>query len=579
VPDRIDSLYRARLSREKGTIRKDWGGRLSIALCYPNSYRIGMSSLGFQAIYHLLNRREQVVAERFFLPEGPEGSLKLKDGKGILSLESLSPLQRFDIIAFSLSFENDYPNILRLLELGRIPVLAEGRDEVHPLIMAGGVTTFLNPEPIAPFFDFFLAGEAEPILDPFLDLLWELRQGPQTKREILLRLAEEIPSIYVPSFYRVEYHKDGTIRSRVPLEGVREKVEVSRQNPLCTPPAMSAIRTPDTEFAGRILIELGRGCGRSCRFCAAGYVYRPPRSHQLPEVLSSLEKALLEERKFGVLAPSVADIPGVQEVTRSILEGGGSFSLSSLRADALTPEMIEHLRRSGQKTLAVAPEAGSERLRRVINKHLSEEQIIEAVRMIAGAGDFAIRLYFLIGLPTETREDVSQIVELVKHIKHWLVKESGTRGRIGQLRLSINCFVPKSFTPFQWFPMDQVESLKEKQKWLKKALSREGGIKVNFDIAKWAFVQSLLSMGDRRVGQLLKLAHEHNGDWTQARRYSEVNPDFFVYRPKELKEMLPWDFLDHGIRKEHLVKEYKLALKGEESEPCHPGDCIRCGVC
>jgi radical SAM superfamily enzyme YgiQ (UPF0313 family) len=241
--------------------------------------------------------------------------------------------------------------------------------------------------------------------------------------------------------------------------------------------------------------------------------------------------------------------------------------------------MIENLKQSGQKTMTIAPEAGSDRLRKVINKHLSEEQIIEAVGRIASAGQFAIKLYFLIGLPTETREDVNGILDLVKHIKHRLVKESATRGRIGRLRLSINCFIPKSFTPFQWSPMEGLDTLKEKQRWLKKSLSREGGIKVNFDVAKWANMQAVLSLGDRRAAHLLKLVHAHQGDWNKARRFSEFNPDFFVYRPKDLKEVLPWDFLDHGIRKEHLIKEYKLALKGEESEPCHPGDCIRCGAC
>ncbi|MDD5204006.1 MAG: radical SAM protein [Desulfobacterales bacterium] len=580
MPDKIASLYRARLSKEKGTIRKEWGGKLSIALCYPNSYRIGMSSLGFQTIYHLLNRREEVVAERVFLPEGPELSLRLEEGKGLVSLESLSPLQRFDVVAFSLSFENDFPNILRILDLGRIPLLAEERDEAHPLVMAGGVITFLNPEPISPFFDFFLTGEAEPVLDPLLDLLSGLKRSRSPRKEILLRLAGEIPSIYVPSLYSVEYNRDGTIRERIPLQSpARERIEVARLNPLCEAPTISAIRTPDTEFAGRILVELGRGCGRSCRFCAAGYVYRPPRAHPLPEILSSLEKSIKEEKKFGLMAPSISDIPGVDEVTGLILDRGGSFSISSLRADGLTPEMIENLKRSGQKTMTIAPEAGSDRLRKVINKHLSEEQIIEAVGRIASAGQFAVRLYFLIGLPTETREDVNGILDLVKHIKHRLVKESATRGKIGQLRLSINCFIPKSFTPFQWFPMESQATLKEKQKWLKKSLSREGGIKVNFDVAKWANMQAIFSLGDRRAAHLLRLVHEHQGDWNKARRFSEFNPDFFVYRPKDLKEVLPWDFLDHGIRKEHLVKEYKLALKGEESEPCHPGDCIRCGAC
>ena len=459
-----------------------------------------MSSLGYQAVYRLLNERDRCVAERFFLPEGPELSLSMQEGKGILSLESLSPLQSFDLIAFSLSFEHDYQNILKMLDLARIPFLAEERDERHPLVMAGGVTTFLNPEPLAPFFDFFLVGEAEPVLEPFLDLLEGLVQSRASRKETLRRLAREIPSIYVPSFYRLEYHRDGTIAARIPLEdAARERIEVARlKSPLRSSPAVSIIQTPEAEFADRTLIELGRGCGRSCRFCAAGYVYRPPRDYETAEVLTSIKRD--EEKRFGILAPSIADVHGVDEVTQAILDCGGSFSLSSLRADALTPGMIDRLKQSGQKTMTIAPEAGSERLRQVINKHLSEEEILRAVRMIAAAGEFAIKLYFLIGLPTETREDVEAILELLKHMKHGLVKESATRGTIGQLRLSINCFIPKSFTPFQWVPMEEVESLKEKQKWLKKTLIREGGIKVTFDVAKWAYVQALLSLGDRRAG-------------------------------------------------------------------------------
>ncbi len=569
-----------RLALEKGAVRKDWGGRISVALVYPNAYRIGMSNLGLQVVYSLLNRREDVVAERVFLPEGREMSLCVDAGKGLLSLESLSPLHRFDLVAFSLSFENDYPNILRILSLGKIPYLSEDRKEHHPFVMAGGITTFLNPEPLAPFFDFFLLGEAEATLDEFLETFREIRSHPAARQEALKVLARSVKSLYVPSLYRITYHKDGTIQSREPLDpAVPEKITVLRPKLADMPVRTSTLLTPESEFSDRVLIELGRGCTRSCRFCAAGYVYRPPRIHDASSLLKTVGEVLKKEPSVGLLSACVSDIPGIEEITGLILKQGGRFSVSSLRADSLTQPLIERLRDVGQRTVAVAPEAGSARMRKVINKHLTEEQIINAVRVIGAAGDFSLRLYFLVGLPTETQEDVSEILELVKRIKHHLVKEAATRGRIRQIKLSINCFIPKPFTPFQWFPMDTVKSLKEKQKGLKKALGREGGIKVSFDLPKWAYVQALLSLGDRRVASLLLLSHAHEDDWSNAFRHSEVNPDFFVHRPKDLKENLPWDFIDHGIYKEHLLKEYKLALKGEESDICHVGDCIRCGVC
>jgi radical SAM superfamily enzyme YgiQ (UPF0313 family) len=580
VPDRIATLYRARKAAERGTVRKDWGGRVSVALAYPNSYRIGMSNLGLQVVYRLLNLKDHVVAERFFLPEGQEMSLHEEGGRGIVSLESLSPLRRFDLVAFSLSFENDYPNILKILDLAGLPLLAEERDEACPLIMAGGITSFLNPEPVAPFFDLFLLGEAEAALDSFLDLFVDLRQARQGRKEILRGLVREHASVYVPSFYRLEYHRDGTLRSRVPTESVApERVTVARTTDLQGPLATSAILTPETEFADKVLVEVGRGCGRSCRFCAAGYVYRPPRIAGEKRMLSAVGAAMREGREVGLLAACVSDIPGIERVMASITGTGGRFSVSSMRADALTEGMLTHLKKANQRSVAIAPEAGSERLRRVINKHLSEEQLTQSVQRIAKAGDLAVRLYFLIGLPTETREDVEEILRLVKILKHQLVKEGAPRGKVSPMRLSVNCFVPKAFTPFQWCPMEQVDLLKEKQKWLKKALLREGGIKVSFDLPKWAYVQSLLSMGDRRVSSILLLAHRHGENWAKAARFSDVNPEFFVYRPKGLDELLPWDFVDHGIRKEHLIREYHLALRGEESDACRVGQCYRCGVC
>lgn len=579
----IISLYRARLAKERGTVKKDRGGKLSIALVYPNYYRLGMSNLGFQIVYHLFNKRSDVVAERVFLPEGQELSLYLQSGNALLSLESQIPLPEFHLVAFSLSFENDFPNILKILEMGKIPLLAEERLNSHPFVMAGGITTFLNPESLASFIDFFLLGEAETSLNRFIDLFLEIGSRNVLRKEVLKFLAKNMEGMYIPSFYQPEYQKDGRLKSFFPKESdAPEKIRrtysleggsVDGQVP------MSKITTPDTEFSDKILMEMGRGCGRSCRFCAAGYVYRPPRFYKEADLILSTEKALEKCDRVGLLAAAVSDIPGIENVTSMIVKHGNSFSVSSLRADSLTKRLLVHLKQAGQRTLAIAPEAGSERLRRVINKHLTRKDIMDSVTLISEMSDFSVRLYFLIGLPTETGADVEAIVALVKGIRHHMIKASSEIGRIGKIIVSVNCFVPKPFTPFQWFPLDQLSSLKEKQKLIKRGLGKEGGIKVNSDFPKWAYIQALLSMGDRRVGKILLASHRLGGDWTKALRFSDVNPDFFVYRPKDLDEILPWDFIDSGISKAHLVTEYRLALEARESDICRLGECFRCGVC
>ncbi len=576
---KLASLQRRRLAAETGAVRKDWGGRLSVALVYPNTYALGMSSLGFQVVYRLLNRDDRVAAERVFYPDKPETSLPPVQGKGLLSMESLSPLSRFDLLAFSLSFENDDIHVLRMLDWAGIPLLQADRDASHPFVLAGGIRTMLNPEPLAPFFDAFLLGEAEVVLAPFVTRFRSLLEEGADRRGIAVPLAREIPSLYVPSLYAPHYGPDGTLQRLESLEaGVPKTIRAGRDLEAGVP-AVSTIRAPGTAFGAKTLVELGRGCGRSCRFCAAGYVYRPPRFYRPEALTEAVDRALGETPEVGLLSPAVSDTPGIEDLTGHILERGGAFSVSSLRADSLSRVLLEHLKQAGRKTVTIAPEVGTERLRRVINKHLSEEQILEAVRRIASVRDFSLRLYFMIGLPTETREDAAGLVDLVKRIRHHMVRASGGRGTIGRIRLNVSCFVPKPFTPFQWVPMTPTDVLKDRQKQIRRALAGTGGVQVTFDVPRWAYIQALLSLGDRRAGRILLSAHRSGGDWKRAFRRSEVNPDFFVLRPKGLEETLPWDHIDHGIRKEHLAREHRLALEETASPECRVGRCDRCGVC
>jgi radical SAM superfamily enzyme YgiQ (UPF0313 family) len=539
-----------------------------------------MSNLGFQTVYGILNDYPGIVAERAFLPDQDELAVYRRNNHPLLSLESQIPLQRFDLLAFSLSFEIDYPNILTILELAQIPLMARDRGEGHPLVSAGGVVTFMNPEPISDFIDFFLLGEAEVLLEEFLETFLALRSSRLSKEDTKRRLAQEVKGLYCPSFYRVEYEEDGSIGSFEPfIPSIPPKVTVAKRAALEGFPCTSRIVTPSTEFSDTTLVELNRGCGIGCRFCAAGYVYRPPRLPREEDIKSFLDEILAENRRLGLISPTVSDLPNIEGLTSYILDRGGSFTVSSLRASSLSTELLTNLKRGGQKTLTIAIETGTDRLRRVINKKLTNREIIDAIARIARTGFFHLKLYFIIGLPTETREDVKGIVSLVKSIRHRIIKESKGRKRIGRLRLSINCFVPKPFTPFQWFPMEGVDSLKDKQRLLRRSLSAEGGITVSVDVPRWAYIQALLAMGDRRVGRMLLSTHNNGGNWKQTFRSSDINPDFFVHRQKDLDEILPWDFINHGIEKSYLKEEYNLALAARQSPACDIFECTRCGVC
>ena len=461
------------LEDEKGTIIKDWGGKIRIALAFPNRYAVGMSNLGFQYVYEALNRFENIVCERVFYPEPEDVEVLGRSPGNLLSVESQKPLRDFHLVAFSVPFENDYTNVLEMLTFAGIPARTEHRTPVHPLIAGGGVALFLNPEPLSPFLDFVFIGEAESLIPDFVSFWKESENSSSSRPDILEELAKSVSGIYVPSLYEPSYKPEGMLESihPIPGTGIPEQVAYRRADLAGNPPCRTAVLTPNTEFSNVLLLEIGRGCGRGCRFCAAGFVYRPVRYHG-SEALMQQTGNVSKSHRIGLVSAAVSDHPEIQNLCDSIMESGGSLSFSSLRADSLTPGIISALESSDHQAVAIAPEAGSERLRRVINKNLTEEQIYRAVELLTDKGILNIKLYFMIGLPTETREDLQGIVDTAKHIRHHILSATRGKTRLGTITLSVNSFVPKPFTPFQWVSFAGVRELKESAKWIQRALQK-----------------------------------------------------------------------------------------------------------
>ena len=555
---------------EIGTIRKPWRGRIRFALVYPNRYHLGMSNLGFQSVYRLLNNYEHVLCERAFLPE-PD----LKRQAPLRTLESRKRLTDFDIIAFSLSFENDYPHILSILDRIGLPARSEHRGDQGPLLLAGGVASFINPEPIAAFFDCFLIGEAEVMLPRFVEVF----EPGSSKRATLLTIARNVPGAYVPAFYRVGYNSDGTIAAFEPQEEVPLSIRRTYLENLDQTTTCSAILTPDTAFDRTYLIEVGRGCPHGCRFCSAGFIYRPPRFRAISDLADSIKEGICRTDRIGLVGAAVSDLPGIGALCEKYRHEDIRISFSSLRADGLSPELLSALRQSKSKTATIAPDAGSERMRKVINKGISEAAILAAAGALVANGIPNIKLYFMIGLPTETIDDVEAIVRLCKKIKHGFLKASRSRKRIGEITVSLNCFVPKPFTPFQWVAMDEVDTLKKKIQRVKHTLKKVPNIRIHSDIPRWAYLQALFSRGDRKVADILQLAHTYKGNWAQTLKETSINPDFYVLRNRDVDEQLPWDFIDQGVKKSFLQSEYRRALKALPSPACRVETCNLCGIC
>ncbi|ACH37577.1 radical SAM domain iron-sulfur cluster-binding oxidoreductase [Citrifermentans bemidjiense Bem] len=545
---------RALLAGESGGEHRNSGGRLSCCLVYPNRYHSAMSNLGFQAVQAMMNAHPEVICERAFLPERDElAELERTEGT-LLSLEGQRPLSSFDLVAFSVSFESDYLNLPTIFRLSGMSPWAAERSALQPLVLAGGAALFLNPEPVAPFLDLVCIGEAEPILPDLLELL---KDGRRSRAELLLQ-ACRLPGVYVPSLYQPQYDA-GRFRGVQPLPGAPARVRRVWEKELDRRQTVTEIHTDATEFSGMHLVELSRGCPRACRFCAAGFIYLPYRSRSLEGVREEVLKGVAQGRKVGLVAAAVSDYTGIGELCGEIVAAGGKFSVSSFRIDHLDAGMIEALKASGQKSVALAPEGGSQRLRDLVKKGIDEEQILAACDKLISHDILNLKLYFIIGLPTETEKDLEELVLLVTRIRERVLAAAKKNKRLGELQLSVNPFIPKPFTPFQWCGMEPVKSLESKWKYLQKALGKLSNLKLQMESPREAYQQALLSRGDRRLAQLLVLA-DRTGSWKQALREAGLDADAEVHRQVGLDEPLPWDFIDGGDC-ERLKREYRRAFE------------------
>jgi radical SAM superfamily enzyme YgiQ (UPF0313 family) len=559
---------------ERGALRKEPGGRLGVALVYPNAYRLGMANLGLHAVYRLLNADPAALCERAFLPE---------DGGPPRTVESGRPLGAFDVVAFSLSFEEDYPNVVALLDRAGLPLRSADRDGGHPLVVAGGIAVQINPEPVAPFFDAFLVGEGEVLVPPFLAFARAAALARRPRPELLRALAA-VPGSYVPALYDVAYSDTrapgGAWVTRFePRDGAPERVSRRYLPDLRGVATSRVVDSPDAQFGDLFLTEVARGCLWGCRFCAAGFVQRPYREVDLETLREEARKGIARGQRVGLVGPDTSDHTGLDALTCFIGDEGGTFSPSSLRVDAITPELSARMAAGGERSITIAPEAGTERMRRVVNKDFSDDRIVQAAENALSRGMQHVKLYFMCGLPTETDEDVLGMARVAVRIREEvMLPRAKASGRMGRISLSVNPFVPKPWTPFQWAPMQEKGCLEAKRRLLERTL-RPKGIDVDFLSPREAELQALLSRGDRRCADLLELAHrETGGDLRKALRLWPHDPEFFVHREAGIEERLPWDFLDQGFTKRFLAREYRRGVGAKITPRCAVDTCRACGL-
>jgi radical SAM superfamily enzyme YgiQ (UPF0313 family) len=552
------------IAGEEGAVRKDWGGRVSVALVYPNTYAVGMSNLGFQTVYERLNALPDAVCERVFFPDPEDADEFSRTGTEPFSLESLRSLREFDIVGFSVTYEGDYINVLRLLRMARIPVRAADRGPGDPLVLMGGVCAFSNPEPMAPFMDAVAVGEGEELVGEIVAAYAEARAAApgSVRREVIERL-KPLQGIYVPAAYTVSYATDGSMEAVRPIApDVPALVVKRRLKDVNLFETRSMLKSPKAEYGHMALLEVGKGCGRGCRFCLEGQVYRPVRHRSLEALRESVEKIAKESKRVGLVGACVSDYPWIGELMKLLEEYGVEVSISSLRADSLTEDLVASLQRGGHRTLTMAPEAGTERLRRVVRKVITDEQIYAACDLLRKYGIPNLKCYFMIGQPTETMEDVEAIPDLARRMLERLRVPGPDGHPFGKLTLSVSSFVPKPWTPFQWAAFDEPRDLEAKLETIKSG-ARRIQARVVHENPREAGLQALLARGDRRVADFLEIAARMDGDWRRALREWSGDPAFYTRRERGPAEIMPWDHFDVGVKKAGLLREWQRAGVGE----------------
>jgi radical SAM superfamily enzyme YgiQ (UPF0313 family) len=543
------------LAREVGYVRKPHGGRLRVALAFPNSYFVGMSNLGLQTVYRLFNADDRVVCERVFLPAKQELAEYAARRLPFTTIESGTPVRDFDVFAFSVSFEWDYTNVVTMLKLAGLKPRAADRDPRDPLVVIGGAVTFVNPEPLAPFADVIAAGEAELLVPELVD-----------RRDEWLDRLSRARGFYVPSFYEPVYDGPGRIAAIVPRPGssapaVVTKAAVKMADRL-DPPSTS-IFTPDTEFGSRLLIEVVRGCANLCRFCWAGYNYLPVRPFSTSRILEIAEAARPYAQRVGLVSIALCDHPDIELILSRLIEMGYGISPASLRLDDLTPAIVSLLRESGERSITIAPETGSDRLRRVINKTVTNDQILDKTGLIFGTGFENLKLYYMIGLPGETDDDLVAIRDLTIAIRARMLDDARTRGTIGRVVASVNPLIPKPGTTYQWLPMTPARVIDTKIDRLRGLVAGLDNVYFNIKSERHSYYQGLLSLGDRRVADVIEIAERNGQNWRAAVAESGLDAEAYLYRDKTADAFLPWQIIDGGQKTSFFRSELAKSERAE----------------